>query len=598
MKSLIRVFLIAFAVIVASRATAADVIELRYLGQGHSILTPKSGERYIMLPVQESCAESRIVIYNNNNVKETIFVRLANDKVDYSVPYEVKAGDALYIHTPTGGESESLHKTGETAVWAKQVRMADSYDFAEEPYRPAYHFAPSYGWMNDPNGMFYKDGVYHLYYQYNPYASVWGNMNWGHATSRDLVHWKHEPVAIAPDALGTIFSGSAVVDADNTSGLGAGTVVAFYTSASERQMQSMAYSTDGGKTFTKYAGNPIVTSHVPDFRDPKVIWHEPTRRWVMVLAAGQQMQFYSSADLKSWTYESAFGLEVGCHAGVWECPDLFELPVEGTDQSRWVLICNINPGGPAGGSATQYFVGTFDGHRFVVDEPCATKWMDWGRDHYATVTWSNAPDDRRIAIAWMSNWQYAAVVPTRAFRSANSIPRDLSLYSYNGDIYLKSAPVSEVEALRVPVLTKSKMSLKPTPRSIALPAGLNGVFAVEMEIVNPAHGDVVVTLANAKGEKVDMTYNGKTFAFDRSKSGLTDFNAEFASTTKCDVMSESSTMKLTLYVDRSSIEAFGDGGRFVQTNLVFPTVPYNKIEVSANAKKAKINNFKVYKLSL
>ncbi|MGM9832105.1 MAG: GH32 C-terminal domain-containing protein [Candidatus Limisoma sp.] len=598
MKRLIRTILLTFAAVAAFGASADNGCELRYLGQGHSILTPKSGERYVMLPVQESCDESRIVIYNDNKIKETIFVRLANDKVDYCVPYAVAAGDAFYIHTPTNGESESLHKTGETAVWAKQVRMADSYGFDDEPYRPAYHFTPAYGWMNDPNGMFYKDGVYHLYYQYNPYAAVWGNMNWGHATSRDLVHWQHEPVAISPDALGMIFSGSAVVDADNTSGLGAGTVVAFYTSAGERQMQSMAYSTDGGKTFTKYAANPVVTSHVTDFRDPKVIWHAPTSRWVMVLAAGQQMQFYSSADLKTWTYESAFGSEVGCHGGVWECPDLFELPVEGTDETRWVLLCNINPGGPAGGSATQYFVGSFDGHRFSVDSPCATKWMDAGRDHYATVTWSNSPDGRRIALAWMSNWQYAGVVPTRTFRSACSVPRDLSLYAHDGDIFLRSAPSQEVEACRKLVMTRSKISLGANPRGIALPAGLDGVFALEMEIANPASGEVVVTLANSKGEKVDMTYDGKTFAFDRSKSGLTDFNAEFASTTKCDVMSGASSLKLTLYVDRSSIEAFGDGGRFVQTNLVFPTVPYDKIEVRANAKKAKINNFKVYKITL
>ncbi len=586
------------AAVAALGASADNGVGMRYLGQGHSIVTPQTGERYMMLPVQESCDESRVVVYNDNKIKETIFVRLAKDKVDYYVPYAVAAGDALYVHTPTNGESESLHKTGESAIWAKQVRMADSYSFDNEPYRPAFHFAPIYGWMNDPNGMFYKDGVYHLYYQYNPYASVWGNMNWGHATSRDLVHWKHEPVAIAPDALGTIFSGSAVIDADNTSGFGAGTIVAFYTSASERQMQSMAYSTDVGMTFTKYAGNPVVTSNVTDFRDPKVIWHEPTRRWVMVLAAGQQMQFYTSADLKSWTYESAFGLEVGCHDGVWECPDLFELPVEGTDQKRWVLLCNINPGGPGGGSATQYFVGSFDGHRFVVDTPCATKWMDAGCDHYATVTWSNAPEGRRIAIAWMSNWQYAPVVPTRTFRSANSLPRDLSLYAYNGDIFLRSAPVREIEACRKVVLAQSKISLKTTPRSIALPAGLNGVFAIEMDVANPEHGDVVVTLANSKGEKVDMTYNGKTFAFDRTKSGLTDFNGDFASTTTCDVASTSSTMHLTLYVDRSSIEAFGDGGRFVQTNLVFPTVPYDKISVRANAKKAKINNLKVYKITL
>ena len=270
----------------------------------------------------------------------------------------------------------------------------------------------------------------------------------GHAISKDLIHWEHQPVAIAPDALGTIFSGSCVVDKDNTAGFGAGAIVAFYTSASDRQVQSMAYSLDNGRTFKKYDRNPILTSTQRDFRDPKVFWHKESNKWIMVLAVGQEMQLYSSPNLKDWTYESSFGEGQGAHAGVWECPDLIELPVKGTELKKWVLICNINPGGPFGGSATQYFVGTFDGKQFVNESPALTKWMDYGKDHYATVTWSNAPEDRKIALAWMSNWEYANNVPTSQYRSANSVPRDLALYTKNGQTYLSSTPSPEVLKLR------------------------------------------------------------------------------------------------------------------------------------------------------
>ena len=337
----------------------------------------------------------------------------------------------------------------ESALCWKEMKLSDQFDSSNrEKFRPAYHFSPAWGWMNDPNGMVYKDGEYHLFYQYNPYGSMWGNMHWGHAISKDLIHWEHQPVAIAPDALGTIFSGSCVVDKDNTAGFGAGAIVAFYTSASDRQVQSMAYSLDNGRTFKKYDRNPILTSTQRDFRDPKVFWHKESNKWIMVLAVGQEMQLYSSPNLKDWTYESSFGEGQGAHAGVWECPDLIELPVKGTELKKWVLICNINPGGPFGGSATQYFVGTFDGKQFVNESPALTKWMDYGKDHYATVTWSNAPEDRKIALAWMSNWEYANNVPTSQYRSANSVPRDLALYTKNGQTYLSSTPSPEVLKLR------------------------------------------------------------------------------------------------------------------------------------------------------
>ena len=451
--------------------------------------------------------------------------------------------------------------------------------------------------MNDPNGMVYKDGEYHLFYQYNPYGSKWGNMSWGHAISKDLVNWQHLPVAIAPDALGTIFSGSAVVDTDNTAGFGAGAIIAIYTQNSDRQVQSIAYSTDNGRTFTCYENNPVLTSDVHDFRDPKVFWHKETQRWIMILAVGQEMQIFSSPNLKDWTYESSFGEGQGAHGGVWECPDLFELPVEGTNEKKWVLLCNLNPGGPFGGSATQYFVGTFNGKEFVNESPSKTKWMDWGKDHYATVTWSDTPDNRRIAIAWMSNWQYANDVPTSQYRSPNSVPRDLGLFTVGGETYLQSAPSPELQKLRD--ISKKRSFRVNGTRTVKEMIPVNeGAYEIELSIKN-LHADVIgFRLYNDKGEEVDMQYDMKEnrFSMDRRKSGDVGFNENFPALTWTAVESGKNELKLHLFVDKSSVEAFGDGGRFAMTNQVFPSEPYNHIDFYSKGGAYKVDSFIVYRL--
>ena len=438
-----RFYLIVFLTFFTSSCQATiPPITIKRLGGDQSLIYLGKDKRYLLLPVEEAMPEARIDMIVNNQLAGGMNVRLAREKIDYFVPIEL-----------TGLNHKSLvfqmKHIPDSAICWRAIDLSDEYDTSNnEKFRPVYHFTPPYGWMNDPNGMVYKDGTYHLFYQYNPYGSMWGNMHWGHATSQDLTNWKHQPVAIAPDALGAIFSGSCVVDKNNTAGFGKDAIVALYTSAGDRQTQSLAYSLDNGKSFIKYEGNPILSSPKPDFRDPKVIWHEPTKKWIMILAVGQEMQFFSSGNLKEWVYESSFGEGQGAHGGVWECPDLIELPIDGTDNKKWVLLCNLNPGGPFGGSATQYFVGSFDGKSFINQSPNLTKWMDWGKDHYATVTWSNAPDNRYIAIAWMSNWQYANDVPTKQFRSANSVPRDLSLYVQDGECYLKNQPSQELLALR------------------------------------------------------------------------------------------------------------------------------------------------------
>ena len=561
------------ATVLASLAFAASAQDARFLSSNHCIYRINEQKNYLLLPVQEKAEMCNIKVVKNNTQVKALNVRLASNHIDYYVPLDLKqfgedAKLALDIHV--NGTYRNDGELSGFTCW-KNMQLSDTFDTANrEKYRPVYHHTPAWGWMNDPNGMFYKDGVWHLYFQYNPYGSQWENMTWGHSTSTDLLHWTFQGDPVEADAWGTIFSGSAVVDHNNTSGFGKGAVVAMYTSAGENQTQSIAYSNDNGQTFTKYAGNPVLTSNTPDYRDPHVFWNEDIKRWNMIMAEGQHMDIYSSADLKEWKLESQFGAEYGNHGGVWECPDLMKMKVRGTDQYKWMLLCNINPGGPFGGSATQYFVGQFDGHKFTCESaPEVTKWMDYGKDHYATVTFDNAPDGRRVAMAWMSNWQYANQVPTMQFRSANSVPRDLDLYEYEGQTYCGVTPSPELAAARPKKATKT--------------------LTDACEMVVTLKGNATITLANDKGEQVVMTYDEKsrTFAMDRTKSGQKNFSDDFAALTVAPVHGKMS--QLRLFIDRSSIEAFDADGKMAMTNLVFPTKPYNKVLVKGKAKYVVYN---------
>lgn len=570
---------------------------IRHLVCEQNIVSLDVTEDYLLLPIQDDAPEGKICIVKDNEQKGTLMnVRLARERVDSYVPFALSAYKGQHI-------SIEIQGVPETALCWKELKLSGSFDMAnKESFRPVYHHTPAYGWMNDPNGMFYKDGVYHLYFQYNPYGSVWGNMHWGHSTSTDLMHWKFEGCAIVPDAWGAIFSGSCVVDHENTAGFGKEAVVAFYTSAKSTpwgdiQMQSMAYSLDNGKTFTKYEGNPILTSSEKDFRDPKVFWYAPGKHWVMILAVGQHMEIYSSVNLKEWKKESEFGAMQGAHGGVWECPDLVEIPVEGTREKKWVLICNLNPGGPFGGSAAQYFVGSFDGKKFVNESPTQTKWMDWGKDNYATVTWSNAPDGRCIALGWMSNWQYANNVPTRQYRSANTLARDLTLYREGQELYLKSTPSVEVKKARGKKVSIPSFKVSEKHEMVNLFEEKQGAYEVEIVIQNAGASKIAFCLLNDKGEKVSMYYdlNRKQFVMDRSESGKVDFSKDFPAVTVATVNVDKE-LTLRLFVDRSSIEAFGEDGKFVMTNLVFPSQPYVKMCFEADKNGYAVKALNVYKL--
>ena len=532
------------------------------LGDSHAMVKVKGGQRYILLPVQESEDIAGIaVVGEGNNMVQRLNVKLAIDRVDYMVPYELKGANLLDI--TFHGDRRQKGAVGEFVCW-REMKYSDTFDTTNrERFRPIYHHTPVYGWMNDPNGMFYKDGVWHLYYQWNPYGSQWENMTWGHSTSKDLVHWEAQPMAIEADWLGSIFSGSCVTRGDE--------VVAMYTTAGHHQTQSIAISKDGGKTFKKYAGNPVLTtSDVADFRDPRPFWNEDIKAWNLILAAGQEMRIYSSKDLKDWKYESSFGKEYGNHGGVWECPDLFEIKDEKLNIKNWVLICNINPGGPFGGSATQYFVGQFDGHKFTCESmPKVTKWLDYGKDHYATVSFYNAPNNRHTVLAWMSNWQYANQVPTKQFRSANSIPRDLGLFRHGEETYVSVVPSEEMLALR-----GAKVK--------------NPTEACEMIIDTKNQTEIV--LSNTKGEQVTMKYDGQqqTFTMERVKSGDVSFSEAFPAVTVAPTFG--TVKQLRIFIDRCSIEVFDAEGKMAMTNLVFPSEPYNTLKVKGG--KATIYEIK------
>ena len=559
-----KLLLILMTVMVTTLAAKAQV-KPTVLGDKHAMLKVKQGEKYLLLPVQESEDIAAIAVLNGQNeMVQRLNVKLAIDRVDYYVPYELKGAALLDIEFH--GDRRQKGAVGEFVCW-KEMKYSKTFDTTNrEKFRPAYHHTPLYGWMNDPNGMFYKDGVWHLYFQYNPYGSQWENMTWGHSTSRDLIHWEAQPLAIEADWLGSIFSGSCVTNGNE--------VVAFYTSAGHHQTQSMAVSKDGGRTFKKYSGNPVLsTSDVPDFRDPKAFWNEDIKAWNLILAAGQEMCIYSSKDLKEWKYESSFGKEYGNHSGVWDCPDLFPItyhPSPNTTETKWVLLCNINPGGPFGGSATQYFVGQFDGKKFTCESmPKVTKWLDYGKDHYATVSFYNAPDNRRVVLAWMSNWQYANQVPTKQFRSANSIPRDLGLFTHGEETYVSVVPSKEMMAVRGNKLKK------PTETC---------------EVLVDTKNSTEIVLSNTKGEQVVMIYDAakQTFTMDRTKSGDIEFSEAFPCVTEAPTYGQ--IKQLRIFIDRCSIEAFDADGKMAMTNLVFPSEPYTIIKVKGG--KATIYEIK------
>ena len=602
--------IIMVAALAASCASSNGSFTLNQPSDTLTIVNINHAPKYAILPIEEEQPEAQVMLNGT-----PMDVRLAVNKVDYTVPFPLHAG----------AEQDSLviKNLARNAVAWKHIELADTFDTANrEKFRPIYHHTPAYGWMNDANGLVYKDGEYHLYFQYNPYGSKWGNMHWGHSVSKDLVHWTHEQPAIARDTMGHIFSGSCVVDHNNSAGFGKDAIIAFYTSHKnlpgnhQRQQQCIAYSLDNGRTYTKYEGNPVVTPFdgLENFRDPKVFWYAPQNKWVMIVSADKNMRFYESKDLKKWSYMSEWGAGFGPQPNQFECPDFFEMAVDGNAQhKKWVMIVNINPGFVYGGSGTMYFVGQFDGHKFTCDTaPNDVKWLDWGKDHYATVTYSNTPG-RVIAMPWMSNWQYANLTPTQQFRSQNALPRELKLYTAdNGEQLVSAAPVKETEALR-----NKATDLGAFEGEKQAKIDNDGAFELDFDLQAGTADKCGVEIANAKGEKVSIYYDVKAqrFVMDRAESGITEFgnkvephqldNAQslkrykevtvnyhnaFALGTWAPVPIKADAHHVQIFVDKSSVELFVDGGRIAMTNLVFPNEPYNQLRFFGG----KVANAKAY----
>ena len=599
-----------------------------------TIVKIEKSPQYLILPVEEEKDEAQVLLDNGKATDTWMDVRLAQGKTDYYVPFKLNKGGTSIV--------KILNlKADALALKKGQMKLSNVWDVTNTDfYRPSYHHTPSYGWMNDPNGMFYKDGVYHLCYQYNPYGSKWGNMHWGHAISRDLIHWKEVEPTIARDPMGHIFSGSAVIDKDGTANYGKDAIVALYTSASDKngQIQCMAYSTDGGYTFHKYPGNPVLTPFdgLKDFRDPKVFWYAPLKKWYMIVSADKEMRFYSSPNLRDWTYVSAFGQGYGAQPNQFECPDFFQLPVDGnSNKKKWVMIVNINPGCLFGGSATEYFIGDFDGKNFVCDsKPSVAKFLDYGKDHYATVTFSGV-QDRVLGIAWMSNWQYANVTPIRQYRGANTLPREFKLFTgKDGQIYMSSNVVPEVAGLRKTFKRLPDLVITQGKDSKNLSSSKENAFEMEMDVTPSDAAKTGFILYNEKGEKVNIYFDMKAgrLVMDRTESGRTKFGEkaeahkiekefdlhehreikepfrklnsvnyknDFALGTWAPLsLCDSKTYHLDVFVDKCSIEIFVNGGRIAMTNLVFPTQPYTSVKFYSDGNKAAYRNIKVSELRL
>ena len=612
-------------------AAKAQTMHVQHKGDT-AIVSIESPTRYLLLPIQEEKQQAQVLLDTGHDTDTWMDVRLARNGVDYYVPFALGEGNTATV---------KILGLAKDALALNLLKLSDTFNTANtDYYRPSYHFTPAYGWMNDPNGMVYKDGEYHLYYQYNPYGSKWGNMHWGHAVSRDLIHWQHLDPAIARDTLGHIFSGSSVVDIHNTAGYGKNAIIALYTSASDKngQIQCMAYSTDNGRTFTKYESNPVLTPFdgLRDFRDPKVFWYEKGKCWYMIVSADKETRFYKSKNLKKWEYVSAFGNGMGQQPCQYECPDFFQLPVNGDPNNmKWVMIMNINPGCLFGGSATEYFVGDFDGKNFTCADAHEAKWMDYGKDHYATVTFSNT-GNRVLAMTWMSNWQYADLTPFKQNRGANGLPRELKLFELDNKYYIQEGVAPEVMALRKETKELGNLTIEKEKDLAGIASGMNGAFEIEADVTADANGTAGIEIYNNKQERtlVYIDMKNRRIVTDRTESGLTDFGkysephhiekkwdkqrkeqsllparmvnainyknnfalATWAPLNLCG--KDKKTFHVDIFVDKSSIELFVDGGRIAMTNLVFPIAPYENVKFYSQTGKSEFQNVKVHKLAL
>lgn len=477
---------------------------------------------------------------------------------------------------------------------------------ASDTYKPQYHYSPPTGWMNDPNGLVFLNGEYHLFYQYYPYGIQWGSMHWGHAVSTDLIHWNHLPIALFPDKLGTIFSGSAVADHENTAsfGDGKGCLVAVFTHFKYGlQRQSLAFSHDGGRSWFKYENNPVLKNPFKiHFRDPKVFWHHDSQRWIMLIACGNHVRFYSSPDLKNWEYTGQFGRREGAHGSVWECPDLFEMQVHDESEiKKWVMLVSIKKHAPNGGSGMQYFTGHFNDSAFVSDNPpeqiC---WLDYGKDNYAGVTWNNIPasDNRRIYIGWMNNWQYARSFPAKVWRGAMTIPRELTLRKTMKGYRLFSTPVAESLLLRHDKQEFSQIRIQDTfliKRDIR-----NGTNAFELTLNADMKNSDELSLSLMSGDHIQTLFVNKKkgmLAFQRVSPPGAAFSKAFDGYHQAPVDFSSGKISLRMLADNCSVEFFINEGEVSMTELILPSGIIDRVQIHAQGSPVHIEKLILYELT-
>lgn len=556
--------------------------------------TVNATKKWLLIPAEDGGEGSMFSVFSGNQNILTVPQKIspARKKIDYYIPVDISEfkGKKLIV--------QITRVKRDDVVWGN-IDQTNEYIFSsDEPYRQLWHMTPYYGWTNDPNGMVYYNGEYHLAYQYNPYGTRHNNMHWGLATSKDLVKWENHPFVIAPDSLGSIFSGSSVVDFENTAGFGKNSIVAIYTSAGgnnyEIQRQSIAYSNDNGRSFTKYSMNPVLSddAHI-DFRDPNVTRIKD--KWIMSLATGQTISFYGSPDLKSWEKLSEFGEGIGSHSGVWECPDLIKLKYN--NQDKWVLLVSMNPGGPHGGSATQYFIGHFDGQRFMADKMDYPLWLDAGADNYAGVTFSNTPG-RHIFMGWMSNWMYSNDVPTTFFRNSMTMPRELFLKHNGVNVILGNRPVTEIYNAFSLVKEEKSITVSDIASLDQLLPDNDGAYRIDFTINPEKRGKFGFALLNEKNEQAlfIIDNNSNTISLDRSESGLVSFHSDFAKEPICSPILKKDSYKMELFIDKQSSELFINDGEISFTNALFPTDVYNKIQWFTDDCKIRIEDIKIYTL--
>ncbi|WP_157627049.1 glycoside hydrolase family 32 protein [Spirosoma luteum] len=512
----------------------------------------------------------------------------------------------------------ACNQSAKTESSAQTSLSGDSID-----YRPQYHFSAPKGWINDPNGLIYANGQYHLFYQHNPFGNVWGHMSWGHAVSADLLHWEDLPVAIPEftnaDSVSKtgIFSGSTVVDKGNKSGLcpdGTGDcMVSIYTGnvtksdVQTNQYQNLAYSTDKGRTWTQYAKNPVLDLQTKEFRDPNVFWYEPQQKWLMAVIkpTDHQVAFYDSKNLKDWKLLSLFGPQ-GDTTRVWECPSIVQVPIENEPgKSKWVVF--VSAGHPQKNYlGMQYFVGNFDGKTFTLDNenpkpiaPAVSNPVDWGKDYYAAIPFNDLPGTQKnpVMIGWLNDWEYANKIPTATFRGAMSLPRQIALRRTPDGLVLVQTPIAGVASLRG--TKKEQQNLTLTSQSQTLEKSLDNVYELEVEISPGTAKTVGIRLAKngsdgpGDEETIIRYVNGK-LELDRRKSGNVAFSDRFPSVETAPLKPQNNLVKLRIFVDRSVVTVFANDGERVITDYIFPTKATGAIDLFAEGGTAEFKKITIW----